>query len=223
MFKSPKEWIIGLFGVAFIQSLWGGIKLHLATKDIYPEKWFAAMIGYAESALVQEAFFWIMFGVLGFVGLFVANPVYEFGRNLFRKLQNNSEPNSNMPMQSNSQNDSVVHNYKDCVVHHYPDGTTKSEPKKITNTPVLTETFVAIAIPSLEILASYNVSAIADNGVGEYTIHFDNSLTGYYTINVSSDENVEYKVEVKCADCAKIKFFDEKPNTLNIEFKKVRE
>jgi len=119
----------------------------------------------------------------------------------------------------------IIHEYHNCVVHQYPDGTSKAEskPEKVFNELAPTETSVAIAIPSLEILSSYNVDAVTDNGTGEYTIHFDNPISGYYTTNVSSDKNVEFEISQEAADCANIKLTGELPNTLNIEFKKIRE
>jgi len=89
---------------------------------------------------------------------------------------------------NDSEQEPRVITYNNCIVHQYSDGTSKSESTKITNEPAPTETSVAIAIPTLEIFSSYNVSSLTDNGEGDYTINFDNPLTGDYTVNVSSDE-----------------------------------
>jgi len=117
----------------------------------------------------------------------------------------------------------TVHNYNNSVVNIYVDGTKKSEPIKTLNEPAPTETSVALAIPSLEILSAFNIDSVSDNGTGDYTIYFDNPIEGYYTVNATFDKNVEYEIEAQAADSASIKFPDKLPNTLNIEFKKNRE
>ena len=43
----------------------------MGTKKIYPEKLVAKMIGQAESALAQEAIWWVLMGIAGLLGLFL--------------------------------------------------------------------------------------------------------------------------------------------------------
>jgi hypothetical protein len=117
----------------------------------------------------------------------------------------------------------VVHNYNNSVVHIYMDGAKKSEPINIINEPAPTETSVALAIPSLEILSANNISSVSDDGEGGYTIYFDNPIEGEYEINTRFDKNVNYEIQAPAADCASIKFPDDLPERLNIEFTKIRE
>ncbi len=77
--------VSGLIGAIFTLALAKGALLWLATKNIYPEKWIAAMIGYAESALASEAIWWMLFGLIGLSGLFLGPLLVSVGQRLFQK------------------------------------------------------------------------------------------------------------------------------------------
>lgn len=57
-----------------------GLLFWLGTKDIHPERCVAAMIGVAESALVNEGILWVLSGLFGLTGLFLGPLLLSAGQ-----------------------------------------------------------------------------------------------------------------------------------------------
>lgn len=91
-----KNWIGALLRFICISAVGHGFLLWLATKDIHPDQWVASMIGYAESAKIAEAAWYIIIGAFGLLGIGIWELTWPKFRAWFHDhgTKNQQPPNS---------------------------------------------------------------------------------------------------------------------------------
>lgn len=109
----------------------------------------------------------------------------------------------------------ILHNYQNCTIYQYPDGTAKSEPQN-SITEKDKPTSISFNPTSIAILISNNISSLADNGTGDFTINFDAEVEGHYNVQVLSDTNYEYEINNKTKNGFNITFSSEPVETIKL-------